>query len=405
MPEETPYRIKLDLKQNNLLLKYTEDMYKLSPDTRPLDYIALHDRLLGLKDVVKKQHLDIYKYVCEKLPNIDINFEARIKSRASALEKSYIKTEEAISNNTFDPSNPPILYDLYACRFIINFVEFKIEQAGKFFDETSKAKTPYYAFRSKGTPPIKICIGDCIDVGNNQVITVTKNNLICNPNGTLSIVNEQGDSFSLLNRTIQKRDRNIPKQACYDVKNALVGYLQKEGYICLKERDKDYIANPKYKLDLRRNNDINKKLVASKKMSKKMEYLDKHEDKINYHRSSNLSKYQSLHYGVYDPEYDYYCEFQIRDSYMHEIAEHDAQVGHDAYKKMSVDASAPYRIFTSYNCKKNNTNGAIEYEIEDVNDDILYEKIFSMSKEEVFKEIARIKKQQLELDNNEAQEH
>lgn len=389
------YRIAIDSQNPELLEKYISDMYQLTPQNKALKYIALHNKWCDLKDIVIQQHSDVYQYVCEKHPNMVIEFEGRIKSLASTLEKSYMKTEKALQHGTFNPKHPPILYDGIACRMIVKEVTYQISQSGRFFSE--KNMKPYYAFRTKNNTLLKINIGDYIDIGNNKIIEIKEDNLICNPDGSLSIRNNNGDTFALNNRTIQKTDHITLERACYDMNNTLIDYLQKQGYICVPERTKDFIKHPKHNMNLenirnitKNNNNKVRYMNTSKRAIERLRYLKEHKDRINYQRKKRLSQYRSLHYGAYDPEYHYYFEYQIRDVYMHHIAEHDKHVGHDTYKKLPIDRSAPDRVPIAFTCKKFLRDQKYVFESTFYDESYMYKKIFKKSKEEVLREVAKL---------------
>jgi len=77
---------------------------------------------------------------------------------------------------------------------------------------------------------------------------------------------------------------------------------------------------------------------------------------------------------------------------MHQISEYDRFIGHDTYKKIPIDASAPYRVPTTFAYKKFIQNGKVAYESFFYDEDTMYQKIFSKPKSEVLKEIAQMDK-------------
>lgn len=386
--EKGEYRIQIR-SNNNLFEQYAQDMKMLNQDTKPLNYISLYYSLEELKDIIAKNHLKVYKYIAEKHPNKKIRTEFRIKSPASILEKSYMQTANKIDKQEFNPDNPIIIYDGAAFRIIIDHVEFEIAQTRRIKSDTTGLE--HNAIRTKDNKILEICVGDYIDLGQNRVVEVTKDNLFQNYDGSLSI-KLGANRYSLKNTIIQKRDCATLKQADYDVEKTLIECLIKSGYVTILERKKDFIKHPKHTYKFKNFNKDDCYHTFSKRMQQKVRYLSEHKDKIRYAKNKTISTsaYESLHYGAYDPQLDYYFEYQIRDFHMHNISENDPIIGHDTYKQLPIDITAKYRVPKAGVFNKFNKNGKFVYDYYFYEEDYMYKKIFKKSKEEVFKDIAKM---------------
>lgn len=411
---------------------FIKAMYQLSFDVHPGKYIEDYTKLEKIKEDIVKKFFTIYKAISLKCPNIRISAEGRLKTYPSYLEKVYKKEKENILNGKKEEA---IIYDMSAFRMIIVSVIDSLEQVTSKQNKKTGQLEYFYRTRESNNPAQtvikKINIGDTIHINANTSVQVTADNLFTNPDGSISIKNELGDSFSLNGRTIEKDDRSSTMKAVYEVRDALEEYTKQNDFQYLPLRDKDRIANPKIKheshvfksnkytkefiLDLLAEIEhINMSLMDNNFTSKvieniqqiqqqgleriketkkeKCKFLKQNPSKRVYKRDAYLPEYQSYHLGYLDPVTGYPFEIQLRSLHMHRVAEHNELIGHNTYKELEIDDSAPLRVpFTFVFKKSYDSNGQLFFEKDYIQDDVLYKKMFGKTKEEVFAEIAKKK--------------
>lgn len=415
-------------------------MYQLSPNSNPGKYIADYANLERIKEDIVNKFFDLFVGVSKKCPHISISAEGRLKTYPSYLEKVYKKEKENLEKGI---EQEPIIYDMFAFRMIVVSITDSLEQVTSSPNKRTGQLEYFYRVKDKEnvtqTKIKKINIGDAIHINANTSIKVSQDNMITNPDGSISIRNEVGDSFILTGKTIEKDDRSSTMNAVYEVRAALEEYTKQNGFEYISIRDKDRIAHPKTKkeahifkspkytkefiIDLL--TEINKidlslmdknftqKIIENVRQQQQgqqeiekirqtknehLNFLKQNPAKRNYKRDAYLPEYQSYHLGYFDPNNGYPFEIQLRSLYMHRIAEHNSLIGHNSYKELEIDDSAPLRVPFTFVFKKScDSNGKFFFEKDYIQDDILYKKMYGKTKEEVFAEIARKKLPKISL--------
>lgn len=411
---------------------FIKAMYQLSFDVHPGKYIEDYTKLEKIKEDIVEKFFAIYKAISQKCPNIRLSAEGRLKTYPSYLEKVYKKEKENILNGKKEEA---IIYDMSAFRIIVVSVIDSLEQVTSKQNEKTGQTEYFYRTREKehlAQGKIKkINVGDMIHINDNTSIKVTLDNLITTPNGSVSIKNEMGDSFSLNGRTIEKDDRSSTMKAVYEVRDALEEYTKQNDFQYLPVRDKDRVANPKTKpeshvfksnrytkefiLDLLAeiqhvnmslmDNNFTSRVIENiqqiqqqglerikETKKEKRKFLKQNPSKRVYKRDAYLPEYQSYHLGYLDPVTGYPFEIQLRTLHMHRVAEHNELIGHNSYKELEIDDSAPLRVpFTFVFKKSYDEKGQLFFEKDYISDAVLYKKMFGKTKEEVFAEIAKKK--------------